>query len=94
MNLECLHAHCIRARMQRHFAAAMESTDVLVTPSTATAAPLLHPGSNASGELDAATQLALMRYTQLSNLLGVPLISVPVGLDDAGLPVGCGSCMT
>ncbi|MGH8901257.1 MAG: Asp-tRNA(Asn)/Glu-tRNA(Gln) amidotransferase subunit GatA [Egibacteraceae bacterium] len=76
-------AQRIRTLIIRDFEAAYAQCDVLVSPTSPTAAfPL--------GE-KVADPLAMYLndiYTIPSNLAGAPAMSVPVGLDDAGLPVG------
>jgi hypothetical protein len=43
-------AQRIRARLATHFRAAFEVADVIVTPTTPCAAPLVPPGANSYGE--------------------------------------------
>jgi aspartyl-tRNA(Asn)/glutamyl-tRNA(Gln) amidotransferase subunit A len=73
----------VRAVLASEFAGAYEQVDVLVSPTSPFTA----------FELGAKTQDPLAMYlcdicTIPSNLTGHPAISVPVGLDDAGLPIG------
>jgi len=76
-------AQKVRTLVIRDFAAAYEQVDVLVSPTTPTTA----------FEIGAKTQDPLSMYlsdicTIPSNLAGDPAISVPVGLDSRGLPIG------
>jgi aspartyl-tRNA(Asn)/glutamyl-tRNA(Gln) amidotransferase subunit A len=76
-------AQRVRTLVSRDFASAYETVDVLVSPTSPTTA----------FELGARTQDPLSMYmsdicTIPSNLSGEPSISVPVGLDGAGLPIG------
>jgi aspartyl-tRNA(Asn)/glutamyl-tRNA(Gln) amidotransferase subunit A len=76
-------AHRVRTLIQRDFASAYEQVDVLVSPTSPTVA----------FEVGAKTQDPLAMYlsdvcTIPSNLAGHPAVSVPVGLDPAGLPIG------
>lgn len=73
-------ANRVRAAVRRAVAAAFETVDVLAWPTSATPVPRLDagPGSDAGA----------LRQAGLANLTGLPGISVPVGDDDAGLPVG------
>ncbi|MBW3661594.1 MAG: Asp-tRNA(Asn)/Glu-tRNA(Gln) amidotransferase subunit GatA [Actinobacteria bacterium] len=78
-----LQASKVRTLIGRDFATAFEQADVLVSPTSPSAA----------FELGAKTQDPLAMYlndvaTVSANLAGVPGMSVPAGLDDAGLPVG------
>lgn len=76
-------AQRVRTLVRRDFAAAYESVDVLVSPTSPTTA-------FAVGEK--ATDPIAMYYSDVctipSNLSGDPAISVPIGLDSAGLPIG------
>jgi len=76
-------AQRVRTLIRRDFAAAYEDVDVLVAPtSPSTAFPI---GSKADDPI-------AMYYTDVCtipvNLTGDPGISVPVGVDSAGLPIG------
>ena len=76
-------AQRVRTLMQRDFAAAYESVDVLISPASPTTA--FRVGEKTSDPL-------AMYYSDVctipSNLAGHPAISVPVGLDGEGLPIG------
>lgn len=76
-------AQKVRTLVRKDFAAAYENVDVLVSPTSPTTA-------FAIGE---RTEDPLSMYyadvcTIASNLAGDPSGSVPIGLDDAGLPIG------
>lgn len=76
-------AQRVRTRLMREFEAAFEEVDVLVSPTSPTVA----------FELGAKTSDPLAMYlsdicTIPSNLTGHPAMSVPIGLDDRGLPIG------
>lgn len=76
-------AQRVRTLVKRDFAAAYEQADVLVSPTSPTTA----------FSIGARTEDPLAMYlsdvcTIPSNLSGDPAISVPVGVDGAGLPIG------
>jgi len=76
-------AQKVRTVVQREFATAYETVDVLVSPASPTTA----------FELDAKTSDPLAMYLSdvcniPANLTGHPAMTVPVGLDSGGLPIG------
>lgn len=81
-------AQRVRASLTRQLARIFASIDVLLTPTTARTAPPIHADAAKSGESDLRTLSALMRYVFVDNLSGWPALTVPVGLDRQGLPVG------
>ncbi|GMQ85915.1 MAG: Asp-tRNA(Asn)/Glu-tRNA(Gln) amidotransferase subunit GatA [Acidimicrobiia bacterium] len=76
-------AQRVRTLVRRDFAKAYEKVDVLVSPTSPTTA--FEIGAKASDPL-------AMYYSDVctvsSNLSGDPAMSVPIALDDAGLPIG------
>jgi aspartyl-tRNA(Asn)/glutamyl-tRNA(Gln) amidotransferase subunit A len=76
-------AQRVRTLVVREFAAAYERFDALVTPTSPTTA--FPVGARADDPL--AMYLSDV-CTIPSNLSGDPAISVPVGLDESGLPIG------
>ena len=65
-----------------------EEVDVIVTPMTACVAPVIPNGSTKYGYGDAQLTGRLTRYSFISNLTGIPSVTVPVGFSDNGLPIG------
>jgi aspartyl-tRNA(Asn)/glutamyl-tRNA(Gln) amidotransferase subunit A len=76
-------AQKVRTLIIRDYEKAFESFDVLVSPTSPTTA--FRIGERADDPL--AMYLSDV-FTIPANLAGVPAITVPCGLDDAGLPVG------
>jgi aspartyl-tRNA(Asn)/glutamyl-tRNA(Gln) amidotransferase subunit A len=76
-------AQKVRTLVIRDYEAAFERFDVLVSPTSPTTAfPI-------GAKVDDPMAMYLNDiFTIPANLAGVPAISVPCGLDDAGLPVG------
>ena len=76
-------AQKVRTLVRRDFASAYDRVDVLISPTTPTTA--FKVGEKSSDPI-------AMYYSDVctipSNLAGDPAISVPVGLDDKGLPIG------
>jgi aspartyl-tRNA(Asn)/glutamyl-tRNA(Gln) amidotransferase subunit A len=76
-------AQKVRTLVRRDFATAYDQVDVLISPTTPTTA--FKVGEKSADPI-------AMYYSDVctipSNLAGDPAISVPVGLDDRGLPIG------
>lgn len=63
------------------------NVDVLVSPSTATAAPEIPLDALDYGEVQARQLAETMRFVIYGNLVGNPGVSVPIGHDTRGLPL-------
>ncbi|KZV38043.1 Amidase [Dorcoceras hygrometricum] len=81
-------AQCLRRRIMLYLMDIFKKVDVIITPTTGMTAPLIPPAALKSGETDLKVSGNLMRFVTLANLLGLPAISVPVGYDKQGLPIG------
>ncbi|KAJ6931873.1 fatty acid amide hydrolase-like [Populus alba x Populus x berolinensis] len=62
--------------------------DVIVTPTVGVTAYPIFDDALKTGELDYINGAALVRYQIAGNFLGLPAVSVPVGYDKNGLPIG------
>ncbi|XP_040935687.1 fatty acid amide hydrolase isoform X3 [Gossypium hirsutum] len=81
------HMEKLNRQMQIHnniFAMA----DVIVAPTTGRTAYSIVDDALKTGEVDCINGAALIRYQIAGNFLGLPAVTVPVGYDKAGLPIG------
>lgn len=78
----------IRRRIMYYFMEAFKKVDIIVTPTTGMTSPKISPSALKVGESDYDVSGYLMRFVQPGNLLGLPAISVPIGHDKDGLPIG------
>ena len=81
-------AQRLRTDALAEWARVMSQVDVVLTPSTATAAPKITPGSERSGESNLFAVTSMMHYMLPGNLCGLPAVSFPAGFTSDGLPVG------
>ncbi|CAM6090048.1 unnamed protein product [Calypogeia fissa] len=81
-------AQQLKRRAMYYYMEAFKSVDVVVTPTTAMTAPPINAASLKVGESDLDKTASLMRFVLQGNLLGLPCLSVPVGHDSNGLPIG------
>ncbi|VAH24987.1 unnamed protein product [Triticum turgidum subsp. durum] len=77
----------LRRRMMYYHMEAFRKVDVIATPTTGITAPRIPP-SALKGESDYIVSAKLMQFIVAGNLLGFPAITVPVGHDKQGLPIG------
>ncbi|XP_062197363.1 uncharacterized protein LOC133900274 [Phragmites australis] len=83
-----LNAQRLRSRQMYFHEKIFETADAIVTPMTGVTAYALQDDALRTGELDYINGAALVRYSIAGNFLGLPAITVPVGYDRGGLPVG------
>ncbi|CAI0421891.1 unnamed protein product, partial [Linum tenue] len=85
---EYIQAQRLRNRQLEIHRKVFAMADVIVSPTTGvTAYPILNDCLK-TGELDYVNGAALVRYQIAGNFLGLPAITVPVGYDKKGLPIG------
>ncbi|MBA0619760.1 hypothetical protein Godav_005567 [Gossypium davidsonii] len=77
-----------RRRIMHHHLEIFKKVDVIVTPTTGMTAPKIPPSALENGESNMQVSGYLMRFILAANLLGLPAITVPVGHDKQGLPIG------
>ncbi|XP_072986681.1 fatty acid amide hydrolase [Typha latifolia] len=78
----------LRRRIMYYHMEAFKKVDIIVTPTTGITAPKIPPGALKYGESNYEVSSYLMRFIIAGNLLGLPAISVPIGHDNEGLPIG------
>ncbi len=84
------YVHALRHRhlITKDWLDLMKDVDAVVTPTCGITAPPVPEGALPDGESNLPVVDALMRYVRQGNVTGFPAISVPVGYDGGGLPVG------
>ncbi|XP_027075558.1 fatty acid amide hydrolase-like isoform X1 [Coffea arabica] len=85
---EYLNAQMIRNRQLQFYMKIFAKADVIVTPTTGVTAYPIKDDVLKTGELDYINGAALVRYQIAGNFLGLPAVTVPVGYDKSGLPIG------
>ncbi|MGA1995664.1 MAG: amidase [Bryobacteraceae bacterium] len=83
-----IQAQRIRRSMQRSFAKAWSEVDCLITPATAITAPRIGQATVTIGGSEEPVRPAATRMSRPFNVLGLPALSIPCGLDSSGLPIG------
>eukprot|EP00884_Botryococcus_braunii_P016489 jgi/Botrbrau1/3523/Bobra.341_2s0050.1 len=83
-----LQAQKIRTRVMTHFKRLFETCDYIVSPTVGCTAPKIKPDALLMGESDLTQTGELMRFTIPVNMAGIPAITLPVGYDSRGLPIG------
>ncbi|KAJ9558735.1 hypothetical protein OSB04_013349 [Centaurea solstitialis] len=83
-----LNAQRIRKRQMRFHEKIFSMADVIVSPMVGVTAYEIKEDAQETGELDYVNGAALVRYSIAGNFLGLPAVTVPVGYDRHGLPIG------
>jgi aspartyl-tRNA(Asn)/glutamyl-tRNA(Gln) amidotransferase subunit A len=78
----------LRQGLRRDVAEALRQVDLLALPSTARTAPRVSDDELRNGFVDPPLLDGMCRFAFLANLTGLPAISIPVGSDPDGMPVG------
>ncbi|KAF3943513.1 hypothetical protein ACB098_04G049600 [Castanea mollissima] len=85
---EYIKAQKIRNRQMQFHMKIFAEADVIVSPTTGVTAYPIQDDASETGELDYINGAALVRYSIAGNFLGLPAVTVPVGYDKLGLPIG------
>ncbi|XP_024982467.1 fatty acid amide hydrolase-like isoform X2 [Cynara cardunculus var. scolymus] len=83
-----LNAQRIRNRQMKFYETIFRLADVIVSPMVGVTAYEIKEDAQETGELDYVNGAALVRYSIAGNFLGFPAVTVPVGYDRLGLPIG------
>jgi len=86
--LDYVQAQRVRTRLIANLQRVFTEVDAIVTPATATVAPLIPDAAHGIGISDLSTTSRLMRFATPANLAGLPAISFPAGYTADRLPVG------
>ncbi|XP_027774480.1 fatty acid amide hydrolase-like isoform X4 [Solanum pennellii] len=81
-------AQRLRRRLMYFHMEIFKRVDIIVTPTTGMTAPIIPPSALKVGETNMQVTGNLMRFIITANLLGLPAVTVPVGYDKQGLPIG------
>lgn len=85
---DLVQAQRIRTEALAEFDRVFQSVDVLITPTTAVTSPRIPVAGDFETWSDLSTTTELMRFVFPGNFVGIPGLSIPVGLDGDGLPIG------
>ncbi|KAG9444044.1 hypothetical protein H6P81_015384 [Aristolochia fimbriata] len=85
---EYLDAQRLRSRHMYFHKEIFRKADVIVTPTTGVTAYSIQNDALKTGELDYINGAALVQYMIAGNFLGLPAITIPIGYDKQGLPIG------
>ncbi len=87
--VDYLQAQRLRRRILGVYLDILQRVDALLLPATPMTAPLIGQKQvEIRGEME-DTRLAATRLMRGFNLLGLPVLAMPVGFSSAGLPIGC-----
>ncbi|XP_016539355.2 fatty acid amide hydrolase isoform X3 [Capsicum annuum] len=81
-------AQRLRRRLMYFHMEIFKKVDIIVLPTTGMTAPRIPPSALKVGETNLQVSGNLMRFIIAANLLGLPAVTVPVGYDKQGLPIG------
>jgi aspartyl-tRNA(Asn)/glutamyl-tRNA(Gln) amidotransferase subunit A len=83
-----VNAQRFRSLLRVDFDRLWTTVDVVLTPTTPMAAPLLDEAKVMIAGKEEDTRMAATRLVRSINLLGEPALSLPCGKSTAGLPIG------
>jgi len=80
-------AQKVRRKLHTMVSDAFKECHVIMTPTVPCTAPQMPNEAQKFGMSDLKLTLTLMRFCQLANLVGMPAISIPIGVSEC-FPVG------
>ncbi len=86
--VDYLNAQRLRKRYQKEFAKIWKDVDCLFVPGTPTTAPKIGQTRMTIDGVEDDVRLATTRPVRAVNALGLPVLSVPCGMDAGNLPMG------
>jgi len=86
--LEVLHAQKLRSRLIRVFTNELEDWDIIVTPTLPITAPTQNEEVQKFGGKSVHAHKSMLWFCVLGNMTGFPCLTIPIGLSEAGLPIG------
>ena len=87
-NVDYIHAQRMRTKAIHIFEEALKSVNAILTPSTGICAPEIPLKALPKGESNLPMLSDIMRFATPPNLTGHPAISIPIGYDPKGMPIG------
>ncbi|MBV70461.1 MAG: amidase [Myxococcales bacterium] len=87
-NSDYIKAQRLRVGLYQDITQLFETVDVIAMPTTGCTAPRLRSDALQTGDSDLGLLDKIMRFSPIANLTGLPSITLPVGYDNQGLPVG------
>lgn len=86
--VDYLKAQQVRERVREDFRGAFKQVDAIIAPTTPVAAPHLGEQTAKVGGKTESVRGALVRMNRPANFTGFPVVSIPCGFTQAGLPIG------
>jgi len=86
--VDYLRAQQMREQVREDFRQAFARVDAILAPTTPIAAPQIGQTSAMIGDESQSVRGALVRMNRPANFTGFPVISVPCGFTQSGLPIG------